>query len=221
VERDAPSPRPPRPKRPRGSVRAAIEVGAFALFALVVLTIIGVVLDAGRGESAPPPDTLVVSQTQDFPSLDPALAQTQEAWELEYATCAKLVDYPDVGGYRGTRLAPEVATSLPHVSSDRLVYTVTVRRGWRFSNGEPVTAASFARALERARSPQLVSPAATYLREVSGWSVAGQTLTIRLRLPAPDFVQRLALPYFCAVPAWAPNEQRNDLPSAEIGRAHV
>src|SRR5436305_812082 len=77
-----------------------------------------------------------------------------------------------------------------------------------------VRAASFARALERARSPGLVSPADTYLREVRSWRASGLTLTIHLSQVAPDFAQRLALPYFCAVPVWAPNEQRDDLPSA-------
>src|SRR5207248_5291748 len=96
----------------------------------------------------------------------------------------------------------------------RLTYTFKVRTGWRFSDGSPVTAASFGRALERAQSPELVSPAFNYLREVASWRVQGRTLTIRLRRLAPDFAQRLALPYFCAVPASAPNSQRDDLPSA-------
>ena len=55
------------------------------------------------------PARVVVTQSQDFATLDPALAQTPEAWELEYATCAKLLNYPPRIGYRGTRLVPEVA----------------------------------------------------------------------------------------------------------------
>ena len=156
----------------------------------------------------------VVSQTQDFASLDPALAQTTQAWELEYATCAKLVNYPPRAGYRGTRLVAEVARSLPDVSADRRTYTFELRPGWRFSDGTPVRASAFARALERARSPQLLSPAEPYLREVSGWSAHGLTLTIHLRTVAPDFVERLGLPYFCAVPPDAPNRQSDRLPSA-------
>jgi peptide/nickel transport system substrate-binding protein len=211
---DNPSGRPPRPKRPREVLRTAIEVAAVGVLAIVVLTLVGVVLYKGRERQAPPSDALVVTQTQDFASLDPALAQTQEAWELEYATCAKLLNYPAAGGYRGTRLVPEVASSLPRVSRDRRTYSFDVRPGWRFSNGEPVTARSFTRAFERARSEELVSPAAPYLREVAWWRVHARTLTIRLRTPAPDFTQRLALPYFCAVPTWAPNRQSDTLPSA-------
>ena len=209
-----PEPRRRRPRRARGSVRLALELAAFGVATIVVLVFIGVVVASGRNGLKPPPGTLVVAQTQDFASLDPALAQGDQAWELEYATCAKLLDYPSAAGYRGTQLVPEVAESLPRISANRLTYTLTVQRGWRFSDGKPVTAASFARAFERATSPVLASPAFTYLRDVAGWRASGRTFTIRLRRVAPDFSQRLALPYFCAVPATAPNEQTNDLPSA-------
>jgi peptide/nickel transport system substrate-binding protein len=195
-------------------LRTSIELAAVGVIAIVLLTLLGVVLYKGGKRQAPPKDALVVAQTQDFASLDPALAQTPESWELEYATCAKLVNYPAAGGYRGTRLVPEVASSLPQISRDRRTYTFEVRPGWRFSDGEAVTPRSFTRAFERARSAELVSPADSYLREVSSWTVRGRRLTIRLRIPAPDFTQRLALPYFCAVPAWAPNRQSDTLPSA-------
>ncbi len=211
---DEPRQRPPRPKRPREVLRTSVEVGAAAVLVIVVLTLLGIVLHKGGKKSAPPKDALVVTQTQDFASLDPALAQTQDAWELEYATCAKLVNYPALGGYRGTRLVPEIAASLPLVSADRLTYSFVIRPGWRFSNGEAVTARAFTRAFERARSAQLVSPAGPYLREVASWRAHGRTLTIHLREPAPDFTQRLALPYFCAVPGWAPDHQSDTLPSA-------
>jgi peptide/nickel transport system substrate-binding protein len=209
--------KPERQRRRRRNpnvVRASIEVGLFAVIVIVLLAVLGVVLHSGRRVTAPPANTVVVTQSADFATLDPGLAQSPEAWELEYATCAKLLNYPPRSGYRGTRLVPEVAASLPAVSADRLTYTFRVRSGWMFSDGSPVTAASFGRALERAQSPELVSPAFNYLREVAGWRVRGRTLTIRLHRVAPDFPQRLALPYFCAVPPSAPNVQRDNLPSA-------
>ena len=141
-----PRQRPPRPKRPHELWRIAIEAAAFAVLLIVVLTFFAVVLAERHGKTAPPADALLVSQTEDFASLDPALAQTQQAWELEYATCAKLVNYPPLAGYRGTRLVPEVAESMPRLSKDRVTYTFTIRRGWRFSDGTPVTARSFTRA---------------------------------------------------------------------------
>jgi len=198
----------------RGRIQLAVELGAVAVLAIGLLAVVGVVLGAGRKGASPPAHTLVISQSSDFVSLDPALAQTREAWELEYATCGKLLNYPARGGYRGTRLEPDLATTLPHVLADRLTYVFHVRAGRRFSDGTAITAASFARALQRARSPELLSPAEPYLREVASWRARGNTLVIRLSQPAPDFPERLALPYFCAVPATAPDTQRDDLPSA-------
>ncbi len=194
-------------------VRACIEAGAATVVFVVVLATVAVVLNVGQGRSAPPPHTLVVSQANDFGSLDPALATSREAWELEYATCAKLVNYPPRSGAEGARLVPEVARALPEVSPDRLTYTFRIRSGWRFSNGDPVTARAFVRAFERARSPELVSPAAPYLREVERWHAHGATLTVRLSEPAPDFPERLALPYFCAVPPSTP-ERITDAPAS-------
>ena len=75
--------RPPRPKRSREILRTSIEIGAVVVLGIVVLALIGVVLHSGRGENKPPPDTVIVSQTQDFATLDPALAQSAEAWEWE------------------------------------------------------------------------------------------------------------------------------------------
>ena len=53
--------RPPRPRRQPEVVRTSIEVGAFAVVVIVLLAVLGVVLHAGRGKSAPPPDTVVVT----------------------------------------------------------------------------------------------------------------------------------------------------------------
>jgi peptide/nickel transport system substrate-binding protein len=203
-----------RRRRRRDLIRVAVEVGAFSVFAITVVAIVAVVLQVGKRKSEPPRGTLVVSQSGDFASLDPALASTREAWELEYATCAKLLDYPPRGGVAGTRLVPEVARSLPRVSRDRRTYVFRVRDGLRFSDGSRVTARSFARALERARAPELLSPAEPYLREVAWWKARVNVLTIHLRKPAPDFLQRLALPYFCAVPASTPAEPTDAPPSA-------
>src|SRR4051794_2907264 len=203
-----------RRQRRRELLRASTEAGAVTILVVVALAAFVVVLNVGQGRSAPPPDTLVVSQSGDFQSLDPALATSREAWELEYATCAKLLDYPPAGGAAGSEVVPEVARSLPEVSADGLTYTFTIAPGWRFSNGNAVGPSSFARALERARSPRLVSPAATYLREVESWRVGDDTLTIRLSRRAPDFAQRFALPYFCAVPPSTPDAATDAPPSA-------
>jgi peptide/nickel transport system substrate-binding protein len=149
-------------------------------------------------------------------SFDPALLGGGIANSpVQWATCAKLFTYPDLSGPAATRLRPEVASKVS-VSSSGKTYTFTLRKGFRFSTGEPVTAASFARAINRDLSPQFTtpSPGAGYLFDVvgaskvadgktdraSGVHASGYTLRIAFLHPAPDIIARLALNYFCAVP---------------------
>ena len=159
--------------------------------------------------------------------LDPATAQnTFWGWQMFYATCANLVNYPDAPAPEGWALVPEIATTMPSVSADGRTYSFTVAPGFRFSppSNEPVTAETMRFSIERALSPDLIgkfgnlTPAYDYLRDVvgaedyyqgradhvSGLSASGDTLTIRLTEPAPDLLARLAMPYFCAVPDGTP-----------------
>ncbi len=84
------------------------------------------------------------------------------AWWLEYATAAKLYNYPDKPGQAGGLLRPEVASGFA-VSGDGRTYTFTIRKGFRFSDGAPVTAKNFAYAIKRAKDPDLASPAAAFI----------------------------------------------------------
>ena len=42
--------------------------------------------------------------------IDPQIAYVTTAWWLEYATAAKLYNYPDKSGPAGSKLVPEVAS---------------------------------------------------------------------------------------------------------------
>jgi YVTN family beta-propeller protein len=153
-------------------------------------------------------------------NLDPALAGFPPSTKLLYATCAKLLNYPDRAGPVGSTLVPEVAQALPAVSDGGRSYTFTIRRGFRFSppSNAPVTAQTFKYTIERALSPKVKGYGATVLndiagaraflagkaRHISGVTARGETLVIRLVAPAPDFLTRIALPNFCAVPIGTP-----------------
>ena len=111
-----------------------------------------------------------------------------------------------------------------------------VRPGFRFSppSNWPVTAATIAYSIERALSPGLGegTPGIEMLGDVvgardfhagrtehvSGISVSGNTLRIRLVAPAGDFLARLSTPYFAAVPEGTPivsgGVQDHPIPSA-------
>jgi len=167
---------------------------------------------------------------------DPALGYSGLDWQLEYATCAKLLNYPDRPAPAGTELVPEVAQALPTVSNGHKTYTFVIRKGFRFSppSNEPVTAQTFKYTIERALSPKMKSPAIGlgngYLGDVvgarayfagkaphiSGIVARGNTLTIRLVAPAPAFETVISLPFFCPVPIGTPLDPRGVrlLPSA-------
>ena len=88
--------------------------------------------------------TMTVDLSTDVDYTDPALSYLSTGWELEYATCLKLMNYPDANGARGSNLVAEAAAGYPRVSGNGKVYDFTVNAGFtKFSNGQPVTAATF------------------------------------------------------------------------------
>jgi YVTN family beta-propeller protein len=164
--------------------------------------------------------TARLDAASDVTSMDPALANDQLSWQLLYATCAKLLNYPDGARPGSAGLVPEVARALPTPSADGRIYTFTIRRGFRFSppSNAPVTALTFKDAIERSLDPKMKSPLAREFADItgadaymagraahiSGLSVQGEQLTIRLREPSPDILARLAEPAACAVPSDTP-----------------
>ena len=103
----------------------------------------------------------------DVEVADPALAYWPHVWMVEYATCAKLFNYPDESGAAGARVIPEVARTHT-VSRDGRSHTFDLRRSFRFHTGAEVTAQSFADALNRLAQPKLRSPATAYMHDIVG-----------------------------------------------------
>lgn len=153
-------------------------------------------------------------------TLDPALAYSGGGWQVLYASCAKLLNYPDRSGPSGSQLTPEVASALPSVSADGRTYKFTIRSGFRFSppSDQAVTAQTFKATIERTLNPRMKSPIAYELANVvgaspymagrrdhiSGVQARGDKLIIRLLTPEPDLPSRLAQPFFCAIPTDTP-----------------
>jgi len=174
---------------------------------------------------------LRISVEQDF-STDPNAGGLQ----IDSATCAKLVSYPDREPPAGSRLVPEVATTLPHISRDGHTFTFTIRRGLKFSDGSPVTARSFVHMINRVHRPTELPVRGFWLadvdgaleahegkaRDVSGAIARGNQLIIRRvdrsgefkELTAGNFVARLAMPLFCALPRELPQTEVDTVPSA-------
>ena len=100
--------------------------------------------------------------------LDPAKAYNPPSWAVLSATCAGLMRYPKKPPPAGLRIAPDVAAFPPRVSSDGKTYTFTLRQDFRFSDGKPVRAEAFARAISRMLIPEMKSPGAEYAKDIVG-----------------------------------------------------
>jgi ABC-type transport system substrate-binding protein len=154
--------------------------------------------------------------------IDPQLAYTSTAWWLEYATAAKLFNYQDRAGQPGTRLVPEVASRYT-VSRDGRTWTFFIRKSLRFSDGLPVTAANFKHAIDRVANHDLASPGAQFITDTTGANIVGarevnegrsqhvrgvvvkgNRLIIHLTRRDPEFLSKLAMPFFQATSARLP-----------------
>ena len=182
-----------------------------AAIGVTLLTAVG----ASASSSARQGGTFNVDLSTDTDYTDPALAYLSSSWEMEYATGLKLMNYPDVNGPRSSQLIPEAAAGFPRVSNNGKTYDFNVNASFtKFSNGQPVTAANFKAALDRVADPKMQSPATAFISDVvgaqavvdgktasiSGVKVQGSHLLITLTKPAPDFLSRIAMPFFSAVP---------------------
>jgi ABC-type transport system substrate-binding protein/tRNA A-37 threonylcarbamoyl transferase component Bud32/streptogramin lyase len=129
---------------------------------------------------------LRVSMANFFPGADPSTSPGSLNEQIDYATCANLLGYPDSAGPQGIRLRPELAGAMPSVSHHRRTYTFRIRQGIRFSPPSPdrpasllqpasavpetVTAETFKHTIERALSPKLGpnAPAAPVASDIVG-----------------------------------------------------
>ena len=155
--------------------------------------------------------------------LEPALWYFQTTWQIGYATCTTLVRYPDASGQAGATIEAGLA-DLPVISDDGTTYAFTLRSGAKFKGGAPITGADIKYTFERMLNPAMASPgagfftaidgAAAYMagdaNDVSGITVAGDTITFKLTDPPASFLARLTMPFSCPVPSGTPIEPIED-----------
>jgi ABC-type oligopeptide transport system substrate-binding subunit len=197
----------------------------------------GLLATAALSSSAPASSDgiLEVGTTGVLGSVDPALAYGGTSWEFEDATGASLFRGPDANG----RVAPEVVKRFT-VSKNGRVYRFVLRKSYRFSDGQPVRAQSFAYAIQRALNRALRSPGGSFVSDpngvnivgakayaagtagsVSGVHASGLNLTINLVRANPNLPAVLAMPFFQAASSKLPLahevvtvRQVGDLPTA-------
>ena len=154
------------------------------------------------------------SALADLDYVDPALSYTGGGWAIIDTTCARLMTYPDKPAPEGLRLVPEVAVDFPKISRNGKTYTFRLRKGFRFSNGTPVHASAFARAINRTLAPGVETAGRTYTENIigaadvvsgkaeaaSGVTAQGNALVVHFTRPIADFAAMTTMPFLCAVP---------------------
>lgn len=153
--------------------------------------------------------TLRLLNTRPF-RPDPALQVDLLPLQADRLVHSGLVAYNHVAGAAGTRLVPDLAVSIPRPAFGGTAYTFRLRPGVRYSDGRPLRATDFRRAIERVLTMRSeATPAFANLRgaqaclrvtvercDLSTGIVADDALssvTFRLRRPDPDFLTSLAL----------------------------
>jgi peptide/nickel transport system substrate-binding protein len=151
--------------------------------------------------------TLVLLHTRPI-SIDPALHFDLLPLVSEGLTRDGLVTYNHVPGAAGIQLVPDLAVSIPLPTDGGTTYTFRLRPRIRYSDGRPVRAADFRRAIERLFL--LPSQGRAYFANVVGAEAcarpgasicdlsrgivtdeASRTVTFHLRAPDPDFLTTL------------------------------
>ena len=214
-------------------MRRSLSVVRLTLVSAGALAIVLAITACGSSKKASAPTTTapttaptqtnqtlqLASSSTDVDYSDPALAYGVLSWEIEYNTCAKLMDYSDAGGVASNQLTPAAAEGYPVISKDGKTYTFTIRSGIKFSDGAPLTAQSFVAAMNRDANPKMNSPVNAFAGDIVGWNdvvnkkatkisgvtANGNKLTIKLTETDGGLLDKLAMPFFCAIdPAKTP-----------------
>jgi peptide/nickel transport system substrate-binding protein len=208
---------------PRQRPLSRWSAGAAALAALALAV-------AGCGSSGTPSKssstqgkphaggTFTILANSSFGVADPAQNYTLEEWQLLIDTHDGLVGFAKVPGVPGTKIVPDLATSVPLPTNGGKTYVFNIRRGIKFSNGQTLKPSDFVTTFER----QFTVPGPTaFYSSIVGASAcspkkgcnlskgvvandSAYTLTINLTAPDPELMDQLSLPFAYAVPASTP-----------------
>ena len=211
---------PPSRRRPRFRHRSGWSAAAAALGALTLIL-------AGCSSGSPSSSssssapaaaghkggTFTILANSAFGVADPAQNYTLQQWQLLIDTHDGLVGFAKVGGVAGSKIVPDLATSIPTPTNGGKTYLFHIRKGIKFSNGQTLKPSDFVRTFER----QFTVPGPTSFYsgligadkcstkgcDLSQGVVADDsayTLTLNLTAPDPELMDQLSLPFAFAVP---------------------
>jgi len=181
----------------------------------------------------------VVWGTTDY--MDPGLSYRLESWQLFQDVYMGLVVKAHVSCQTGdcTKILPGLAESLPTSNSAGTDYKFTLRKGLKYSNGEPIKASDFAFSI--ARDFKLNSPGIGFYSNIVGIdgceaaptsctpsSITGitsddkaGTIEIKLKTPESDFLYVLSIPFSSLVPPSTPLTDTENPPPPASGPYYI
>ena len=154
-------------------------------------------------------------------TMDPQINYTLQYWQLYQAIYDGLVAFKKGQGTEGFKVVPDLAEEVPAPQDDGKTYVFKLRKGIKFSNGDPVTVkdvvASFQRIFKISGPTAgtfynvivgadacIKAPATCTLDGgVVGDDAAG-TITFHLTQADSEFMDKLAVPHASILPAATP-----------------
>jgi peptide/nickel transport system substrate-binding protein len=224
-----------RTKRGRSVAIAAVAAAGLAL----------VVSACGGGGGGGNNTSTSSTQGKTFPVLkavmgttdyfDPGLSYRLESWQVFQDTYLGLVIKARVSCQTDncTKILPGLATTIGTVTNGGKDYKFTLRKGLKYSNGQPIKASDFKNTI--IRDFNLNSPGIgffsnivgidaceknpTACKDISGIIVndAAGTIEIQLKAPESDFEYVLSIPFTSVVPSSTPHKDTESPPPAANG----
>jgi peptide/nickel transport system substrate-binding protein len=210
-----------------------VTKGPTKLAALTLALLAALALSAcGSSENAGSEGGTLKATFGSFPdSLDPGLAYTGEGSTAVYDVYIPLLTYAHASGSAGSKVIPGLAESLPKITDGGRTYTLTLRKGLKYSDGKPVKASDFAASIDRLF--ELNSPGSPFYTDIAGAEEFAKTkqggisgieaddasgrIVIHLVKPRGTFSNELALPFAAPVPAGTPAEDLTAHPPPATG----
>ncbi|MFN8160723.1 MAG: ABC transporter substrate-binding protein [Solirubrobacterales bacterium] len=175
--------------------------------------------------------TLKVADTSAADYIDPQLSYTADGWTEMWNTYIPLLTYKHAEGAAGSQVIPGLAESLPKITNGGKTYTMTLRKGLKYSDGQPVKAGDFEFAVKRMLT--LDSGGSAFYTDIVGANnfqktkkgdIPGITsndktgeIKIDLTKPRGTFSNELALLFVAPVPQNTPMKDQSATPIPGTG----
>jgi peptide/nickel transport system substrate-binding protein len=221
----------------------AIAAVVAAGLSLVVSACGGGGSGGGTTSTAPPstgktfPTLKMVMGTTDY--MDPGLSYRLESWQIFQDIYMGLVVKARVscGSSDCTKIEPGLATTIGTVTNGGKDYKFTLRKGIKYSNGEPVKASDFKNTI--IRDFKLNSPGIGFFSNIVGVDACegnppkcsdisgivtddkAGTIEIKLKTPESDFEYVLSIPFTSVVPSSTPQKDTENPPPPANGPYYI